>query len=57
MTSEIDWLDIDRRTLFVLTVDGRIERENDPGSFTGTTILVGHVQGGQPLRHSGRFAE
>jgi len=35
MTSEIDWLDIDRRTLFVLTVDGRIERESDPDHSPG----------------------
>jgi RimJ/RimL family protein N-acetyltransferase len=46
MTLEIDWLNIDRRTLFLLTADGRIERENDPEHSPGPRFWLARCQEG-----------
>jgi hypothetical protein len=46
MTLEIDWLNIDRRTLFLLTADGRIERENDPDHSPGPRFWLARCQEG-----------
>ena len=47
MTSGIDWLNIDRRTLFLLTADGRIERENDPDHSPGPRFWLARCQEGK----------
>jgi hypothetical protein len=46
MTSEVDWLEIDRRTLFILTPGGRIERENDPDKSPGPRFWLARCQEG-----------
>jgi hypothetical protein len=46
MVSEIDWLKVDRRTLFILTADGRIERENDPDMSPGPRFWLAKCQEG-----------
>lgn len=46
MVPGIDWLHIDYRTLFLLTADGRIERENDPPGSPGPRFwLAGCPEG------------
>jgi hypothetical protein len=46
MTQDAQWLKIDYRTLFVLTPDGRIERENDPDRSPGPRFwLAGCAEG------------
>jgi hypothetical protein len=46
MTSEVDWLETDRRTLFVLTPGGRIERENDPDKSPGPRFWLARCREG-----------
>jgi hypothetical protein len=46
MTSDVDWLEIDRRTLFVLTRDGHIERENDPDKSPGPRLWLARCREG-----------
>jgi RimJ/RimL family protein N-acetyltransferase len=44
--SGIDWLEIDRRTLFLLRADGRIERENDPDRSPGPRFWLARCREG-----------
>ena len=49
MQSDIDWLNSDLRTLFRLTSDGRIERENDPDLSQGPRLWLGGCAAGNIL--------
>jgi hypothetical protein len=47
--SGIDWLNTDRRTLFLLTAHGRIERENDPDHSPGPNFWLARCREGSVI--------